>query len=194
MNQPAQELFATGLTHHRAGRLDEADRCYVQAIETDPENCDAMLNLAGIRISANRLDEAEALLTAARAIRPSDPNILTALANVHQARGNHDKAEAFYRDAIAQRPDLALAHANLGRLLYQTGGSNLRSKAISPRSRLTRPWQPRMRTWGQHSLPPVDSTMPRGLSNWPCRCRRRTLTSTSIWGMSVSHGRTMPVP
>jgi len=121
MNQPAQELFTTGLAHHRAGRLDEADQCYVRAIEEDPANCDAMLNLAGIRISANRLDEAEALLNTARNIRPEDPSILTALANVHQSRGNNEQAEAFYRDAIARRPDLALAHANLGRLLYQTG-------------------------------------------------------------------------
>ena len=121
MNQLAQEHFTIGLSHHRAGRLDEADRCYVQAIQEDPSNCDAMLNLAGIRISANRLDEAETLLSTARAIRPTDPNILTALANVHQARGNHEEAETFYRNAIARRPDLALAHANLGRLLYQTG-------------------------------------------------------------------------
>ena len=80
-----------------------------------------MLNLAGIRISANRLDDAETLLAAARAIRPTDPSILTALANVHQARGDHAQAETYYRDAIARRPDLALAHANLGRMLYQTG-------------------------------------------------------------------------
>jgi protein O-GlcNAc transferase len=123
MNQSAQELFATGLAHHRAGRLDEAERCYLQAIESDPTNCDAMLNLAGIRISAGQLDDAQTLLTAARSIRPTDPSILTALANVNQARGDHAEAEAFYREAIARRPDLALAHANLGLLLYQTGRS-----------------------------------------------------------------------
>jgi protein O-GlcNAc transferase len=120
MNQPTQELFAAGLTHHRVGQLDDAERCYIEAIEADPANCDAMLNLAGIKISANLLDDAQALLTAARTIRPTDPNILAALANVHQARGDNAQAETYYRDAIARRPDLALAHANLGRLLYHT--------------------------------------------------------------------------
>lgn len=121
MSQPAQELFAAGLTHHRVGRLGDAERCYMQAIETDPANSDAMLNLAGIKISANLLDDARALLTAARTIQPTDLKILTALANVYQAQGDYPEAETYYREAIAQQPDLALAHANLGRLLYHTG-------------------------------------------------------------------------
>lgn len=121
MSAPAQEYFAAGLSHHREGRIDEADKFYLQAIETDPACCDALLNLAGIRISANRLDEAELLLTTARQVRPNDTKILTALANVYQAKGDYPQSEAYYRDAIARSPDLALAHANLGRLLYQTG-------------------------------------------------------------------------
>ena len=109
MSQPAQELFAAGLTHHRVGRLGDAERCYMQAIETDPANSDAMLNLAGIKISANLLDDARALLTAARTIQPTDLKILTALANVYQAQGDYPEAETYYREAIAQQPDLALA-------------------------------------------------------------------------------------
>jgi protein O-GlcNAc transferase len=121
MNAPASDLFTIGLSHHRAGRTQEADRYYVQAIEADPACAEALLNLAGLRISANRFDEAEALLNSARQIRPDNPSILTALANLQQARGNYEQAETLYRHAIALRPDLALAHANLGRVLYSTG-------------------------------------------------------------------------
>ena len=42
-------LLREGITHHRAGKLAEAERCYARVLEGDPEQAEALHHLGLVR-------------------------------------------------------------------------------------------------------------------------------------------------
>lgn len=128
MNQPAntgaetaRQHLAQGLRRHQAGQLQDAVRDYEAALETDPDNTDA-LNLLGAAVLALG-DAARAVDLGERAVR-LDPDFTPArinLGNALQAAGRIEDAVAAFQSAAEAAPDEPAAHTNLASALTAAG-------------------------------------------------------------------------
>ena len=114
-------LVETGLTHHRAGRLSEAEALYREALAEDPENIDA-LHFRGV-IAHQRGDYSRAVQLISRALsyNAANPSAHNNLGNAMAAQGNRLEALSAYLDALALQPDYADALCNLGDVLRSGG-------------------------------------------------------------------------
>jgi Tfp pilus assembly protein PilF len=110
-------LFRDADQHHRAGRLDEAERLY-QSLATipGPHIADACNNLGAVLGAQGRRDEAVAWLRRAVAARPDFPQAHGNLGRALQELGHTGEAVASFRTAVQRDPShlgllLGLANA-----------------------------------------------------------------------------------
>ena len=120
MPAPASALSAA-VEHHKAGRLDEAERLYREVLAGEPENPDA-LHLLGV-LKGQRGDPAAGveLIGKAVALRPAAPAFHNNLGKALYETGQRNKALASYRRAVELAPSYAEAHYNLALALTETG-------------------------------------------------------------------------
>ncbi|MBN2116161.1 MAG: tetratricopeptide repeat protein [Anaerolineales bacterium] len=125
----AQEWFERGYVFQGAKNLDEAFRCYSEAIRLDPNLDVAYNNLGNTLIGLKRYAEAEAAYRKAIELSeasPSgnNPSYATAYYNLglllHEHLKRYEEAEAAYRKAIELDPLYATAYSNLTMLLRLT--------------------------------------------------------------------------
>jgi len=109
-----QQQLESGLSHHQAGRLAEAERIYRQILAHQPDHADALHLLGTLALQAGRLDEAVELIRRAIAICSTNAFYHSNLGKALKAAGQLDEAIASYRQAIRLKPDLAEVHSNLG--------------------------------------------------------------------------------
>jgi protein O-GlcNAc transferase len=116
-NLTLPEALAKAVEHHRAGRLDSAERIYRRILDAQPRHA-ASWNLLGM-VHLQRGQLQDALEHAARAVG-LDPTVAKFHANlglVHKASGRLDEAVACYRRALELKPDDASALNDLGTVL-----------------------------------------------------------------------------
>jgi len=109
-----ERLMRAGDEHIRHGRGSDADACFLQVLELEPDQPDA-LHLHGL-LAFLRGDPREAVdyLGRAMAIRGDDATLCGHLASAHMACGNGDDAIANWRRALELTPDFTAAHVKLG--------------------------------------------------------------------------------
>jgi len=117
----AGEFFDRGLRYHRAGRLEEAQVEYRNALRLQPGHADALHMLGVLAYQAGKFDEAASLITQAEKLIPPAPGVYINLGNVFQARGQLEEAITAFRKAISLSPENAVAHNNLGNALRLQG-------------------------------------------------------------------------
>jgi Flp pilus assembly protein TadD len=110
----AGALFAEALDHHGAGRLDDAERRYRQALELEPGFAEARNNLGTLCLQLGRLEEAEASFRGVLASRPDFPEAFYNLGIALKRRGRLEEACESLRRALELRPGFAEAHHDLG--------------------------------------------------------------------------------
>ena len=119
----AAEAFAKrvaqGLEHHQAGRLDEAEKLYRQALALKPGDPDAQHYLGVALHQRGEHEAAVELIEHAVAVRPDSPQMFANLAEARRESGKPVEAEAACRRAIALAPGYADAWLNLGAALFQ---------------------------------------------------------------------------
>ena len=109
------------LALHRAGRLAEAERLYLEFPETAPDHPVA-LHLAGIvAYQTGRFDLAVERIGRAIAARPDYGEAHSNLGNALKMLGRAEEAMRSYGHALALRPDFPEAHFNLGSVLQDLG-------------------------------------------------------------------------
>jgi len=116
-----QQQLETGLSHHRAGRLAEAERIYRQVLAQQPDHADALHLLGVLAGRTGRLDVAVELIRRAIAIWPTGASYHCNLGNALRSTGQIEQARESYRQAILLAPDFAEAHCNLGNVLKDMG-------------------------------------------------------------------------
>src|SRR5262245_46374197 len=115
----AQRSVELALEHHRAGRLEEAEKAYRQALAADPGNVDA-LHFTGV-LAFQRRDYPRAHEFIERALS-HDANNAAAhsnLGNVLDAQGKPGDAMRSYIAALTLDPDYADALCNLAGVLLK---------------------------------------------------------------------------
>jgi tetratricopeptide (TPR) repeat protein len=117
----AAELFQHGVRCHQAGRLDEADAAYRQALALEPAHADA-LHLLGLALHQRRQHEAglENINQAIR-LRSDRPHYYNNAATALCALWRLDEAEAACRTALRLNPNSLQAQSNLGMILRAAG-------------------------------------------------------------------------
>jgi len=106
--------LSSGLRHHQAGQLEQAAACYLQALERQPNDAEALHLLGLVTYQQGRLDGAADLIGRAVALNPRAAAFHCNLAEVYRARGELDRAVACCREALRLQPNYAEAANNLG--------------------------------------------------------------------------------
>jgi tetratricopeptide (TPR) repeat protein len=118
---PSGDVLAAALESHRAGRADDAERLYRQALVGDPDEPTALYLLGLLTFETGRTDEAAALLESVVTLRPNHAQARLTLAQLRHWRGEHAAAIAGYRQALALAPDRADAAVGLANVLREAG-------------------------------------------------------------------------
>jgi len=108
----------TGLLHHRAGRLREAEETYRQILAVQPKHADAMHLLGLVQVQHGRHDQAIELIQKAIALNPTAADYHDNLGLVYASQNRIDEALASYRRAAELNPRHPKAHFNLANMLF----------------------------------------------------------------------------
>jgi len=112
-----QQRLETGMAHHRAGRLREAETAYRQVLAEQPDQVDALQLLGSLSADIGRLDLAIELIGKAIQINPNVAQYHANLGALYARNKRFDEAAAALQRAIQLEPGMAAAHYNLGCVL-----------------------------------------------------------------------------
>jgi tetratricopeptide (TPR) repeat protein len=115
------QIEASGLAHHQAGRLPQAEDCYRKLLAADPRNVNALNRLGVLARQLGQHGAAVDLFSKAVALNERAPELHYNLGNALMDLGRTAEAEASYRRTLALKPDFAAAHNNLGNVLQSRG-------------------------------------------------------------------------
>ena len=110
MNQLLQQAMAL----HQAGRLDDAERLYAQALALAPGTYSALHLMGILRLQQGRLPEALALMEQALTLQPGAPDTLANVGLVLSAMGRHQDALQALDQVVKARPQDSQAFSNRG--------------------------------------------------------------------------------
>ncbi len=124
----ADGYYNLGATYHRLGRLRnepvslaQAETCYHQCLDRNPNHRDCHRGLAVLLIEENRAPEAFALIQNWAAQSPSQAEPRMELARLYQEFGNKEAATNTLADAVQRNPNDARQWAALGKVREETG-------------------------------------------------------------------------
>ena len=103
------------------GRFEAAGAEMRRALDLDPRDPRAFVELAHLRTAQARHDEADDYLRRARELEPADSAVRQNIAEGLRKRGRYAEAVGAYRVLLADDPDYAMAHAGMGDALFQLG-------------------------------------------------------------------------
>jgi Flp pilus assembly protein TadD len=102
------------MTHHKAGRLGEAEALYKQWLSTNPGQATGLNCYGVLAIQTGRIELATTLLERAVAANPADAHYHCNLGEARRQSSQLAAAIESFREAIRLMPGLAVAHNNLG--------------------------------------------------------------------------------
>src|ERR1700684_1242946 len=112
-------LLQQGMEHHRAGRLNEAERFYRRAPALDPRHVEALVLLGMAAGQSGQLPKATELFTRALERDPNNAQIHHNLGETWRHLGQFQKAQTSLRRAIALDPDPLPAYQSAADLLLE---------------------------------------------------------------------------
>jgi len=147
VGQEADEHFNRGNALAARGLHADAEAAYREALRLEPQDFQAMSNLADCLRQLGRPDEAIALYGAALAVQPGEAQLHANLSAALHAAGRFDDGVASLRRLLEIDPWHAGAHRNLGWLLlalgrFEEGWAEYRWRAHGAGPRLPAPGLP----------------------------------------------------
>ncbi len=118
--QRAAQLFHQALAAQQAGRLDEAERLYREALALAPDRPSVLLNLSGVLLQMQRFAEALRLSERVLQLQPGHPDALQNAALCRRQLYGGD-ALGLLEQAVAARPQDVEALSNLALALREAG-------------------------------------------------------------------------
>lgn len=117
----AQALLTAGKAHHKARRLAEAERAYLDAISADASLSEARYLLGMLFVQTGRGPQALEHLRTALRLSPDNPACLRALGHASLAAGQAPEAADAFGRLARLHPALAEAHFGQGEALRASG-------------------------------------------------------------------------
>ena len=114
---PERGMMAHAAEHHKAGRLDQAEKLCRQVLQKNPKHVDALRMLGLIAAAAGDLEDAEHLLRQALEYAPDHTPALFELGRVLKELDHHEQAIEVYRAITKRQPDNPKAHFRLAGVL-----------------------------------------------------------------------------
>jgi len=114
----------------KAGKLDEAEVLYKDAITKSPQYAVLHYNLAIVYMMKNNAAAAEAEYLKAIELQPEQSDAYAGITNLYLATGKADKALEIVNKAAAERPDDAKLQLQLGVIHFNTGKPDEAATAI----------------------------------------------------------------
>jgi len=121
MTQAVDLAIDQVLVVHRNGRFGEAEKRYLDLLESAPSHPELLHLIGVVALQTDRPSRAVDYLQQAIAVDPGQARYHNNYGNAVKAVGNGDGAEAAYRRALALDPDFASAHSNLALLQLERG-------------------------------------------------------------------------
>jgi tetratricopeptide (TPR) repeat protein len=115
---------------YRQGLLSEAATLYKEILQENPEQTDAIVNLANILVSAGNVTAGINLYKKALKIESNNPIALNNLGNAFKLAGKIELAALSYKEALIQKPNYANALNNLSLLELKRNNLQAASKFI----------------------------------------------------------------
>ncbi|HEY1685016.1 MAG TPA: tetratricopeptide repeat protein [Tepidisphaeraceae bacterium] len=115
-----QQMLNSAADHHRAGRLQQAEKLYRAILAEQPYHADALHLLGVLANQTGHHEDACQWINKAIAQRPVAEYYFN-LAGALISTGKFDESIVALRQAIAMKPNWPAAHANLGTLLQRAG-------------------------------------------------------------------------
>ena len=112
-----QAKLDQGMALHRQGNLAEAERCYEEVLQRQPDHFDALHLLGIIARQTRRTERAVELIKKAIGLNPNVAVAHNNLGNALRDLKRPAEALASYDRAITLKPDYAEAHNNRGNAL-----------------------------------------------------------------------------
>jgi Flp pilus assembly protein TadD len=127
--QPWRIYNGIGLALEGLGKIGEAERAFLQAIEGERgravPNEDPRINLGNLLLRSGRIEESLAMLDEAVAAKPSSSRAHFELGKLSQQEGRYREARDHLMRAVELDPRHGGAHALLGKVYYRLGDSDL---------------------------------------------------------------------
>jgi protein O-GlcNAc transferase len=110
----SEALLQNAWRLHQAGKLPEAARLYADVLRGNPQNFDALYQLAMIYLTSRKFADAERLFAAAVRINSQSPDLFYNRGCALQGLGRNTDALAAFAHALALKPDFTEARNNRG--------------------------------------------------------------------------------
>ncbi|MEH2057463.1 MAG: tetratricopeptide repeat protein [Nostoc sp.] len=115
------EILQLAVQHQRANRLVEAELLYIQVLEKQPNQPEALYSLGMLAQQMGQPETAEQWLSVASEVQPDSVKTWFSLGNLRLVQEQFSQAEKAYRQALVLRPDSLPIYNNLGYALQQQG-------------------------------------------------------------------------
>ncbi len=117
----AEAVFTRGVSAHSAGRFAEAEQCYRQVLQIDPNHAGATQNFGVLAFQMGHSNQAIPILQRAIHLVPNDASVYCNLGDAFTALQFGDDAINAYEKAIAIDPTIATAYNNLAIVYSRLG-------------------------------------------------------------------------
>lgn len=106
---------------HKAGRLEAAETAYLQVLASQPEQIDALNNLASLHFQRGRYADGVSLAERSLGLRPTQPLVALNLGNAYKELGRAADALPLIDRALAEQPDFPPGRYARGNVLCELG-------------------------------------------------------------------------
>jgi predicted O-linked N-acetylglucosamine transferase (SPINDLY family) len=118
---PVWQLLESALQHYRKGELQLAEQLYLEVIQADPNQVEALHILAVISGQSGRSAQAIDYLHKLLSLRPDWADAHNNLGMVYIMQKRLPEAAASFQEAVRLQPNYATAHNNLGNVFRELG-------------------------------------------------------------------------
>jgi len=116
-----EETIKSGNDAYNCGQTEQAEQLFLSALQSAPENCEALLGLSKVYSRKQNHQSAAEVLEKACAISPHNQPCQFSLGTTYLYMQDYEKAKKHLKSSISLNPSHSPSHNNLGSIYIQEG-------------------------------------------------------------------------